>query len=274
MDGTVRALVAILLLTLLVSACGPAPKSHENPVALAADTTAGSHTVRLDVLEVVTPKRGPAKTLRGGGEEDIAARSSDVRLRDQNGRRERDITIGDTIYVSDREVAATAHLTWAKLDFDRFFAKRGIDIDALLGVADISSTGLADQIAVLRLARAGTTTRLGTETIGGVGTTHYRVRVDLRRLPDLVTAPERARTRRSVQAMIRLSGRSKLTYDVWVDGWHRLRRLSFGADQAATSRAPKFVVTYTLHDYGLPVHIAAPPAGQVKDITDQAFIQR
>ena len=89
----------------------------------------------------------------------------------------------------------------------------------------------------------------GTQEIDGVETTKYTVTVD---------------TQKALQAQ-GMAGRvpagqlpKTIQYDVWVDADHLVRRL--------VMTMPGSSVDMTLSQWGEPVHISAPPAGQTTDM--------
>jgi hypothetical protein len=94
--------------------------------------------------------------------------------------------------------------------------------------------------------------KVGSESLDGVETTHYRLRVDARRVLTS-TLGEELPAGSWAQDLPKT-----LTYDVWVGDKDNLpRRLEY--DVMGTS------MTMTLTDWGEPVDIKAPPASQISD---------
>jgi LppX_LprAFG lipoprotein len=116
--------------------------------------------------------------------------------------------------------------------------------DQMLGQLDPSKTFRAfDAITKLQ--------DRGTQEIDGVETTHYTVEVD---------------TQKALQAQ-GLAGQvptgqvpKTLTYDVWVDGDHLVRRLRMDIQGSA--------VDMSFSQWGEPVDIQAPPAGQIASMQE------
>jgi hypothetical protein len=133
------------------------------------------------------------------------------------------------------------------------------------------SPGAQDPTQILSVLNAQSTsvTKVGTEQIGGVGTTHYRAQVDLTKsAPNAGPAAQRLLTQ-----LPALTGSSTLPMDVWIDGTGKPRQLRFsltlnkppaGASPAAAQAFPETTtVTLGLSDYGTPVHVTVPPPDQV-----------
>ena len=110
--------------------------------------------------------------------------------------------------------------------------------------------------------------RVGTEAVRGSPTTHYSVVLDLEK-----AAASSPNGRQTIQSLIKILGFSKLPAEVWVDGEGRLRKLRYTADLsksrvAASARSAPGSLTFTLElfDFGVPVQVAVPLAGQVADL--------
>ncbi len=106
---------------------------------------------------------------------------------------------------------------------------------------------------------------VGTETVRGAKTTHYRGQVDLGR-----AAQQGAVDQPTVAGFTRQFGSSRFPVDVWVDGQGRAGRTSYMLKPV--SGAGSFTFTQEMYDFGgagvkaLP----APPADQVLDINQLA----
>ena len=128
--------------------------------------------------------------------------------------------------------------------------KHWLGIDAASGPAklfgiDLTPLLLADSPTALltQFEKGSGAVDLGTQSVGGVSTTHYRVDVG----------------HSSVSALQR-------TEDAWVDGSNLVRRLSYDApiSTGGTNSTPA-VLTMTLSGFGTPVTVTPPAAGDVLD---------
>ena len=121
-------------------------------------------------------------------------------------------------------------------------------------------------------ARCGAVSDAGSQTIGGVPTTHYRARVDLARASAPAPAAAAGRGRAGAQLFKRLTGSSTIPVDVWIDGSSRVRRIQIEIHLSMT-RAPRRDGLDDLFDYG-PQPARSPPSGLVTDITGRALADR
>jgi hypothetical protein len=118
---------------------------------------------------------------------------------------------------------------------------------------------------------ASSTSVLGTESIDGIETTHYRALIPLENLG--VGKP----TPRELRSIEQITGTTSLAVNFWVDSSQLLRRLSFGltvrelppppagSQSLTTPGELPFTMTDTINmvDYGVPVDVTAPPASEV-----------
>lgn len=114
---------------------------------------------------------------------------------------------------------------------------------------------------------------LGADTIDGSPTTHYSVTLNL----DKAAQGQTEQTQDGIRTLERELGSNKLPAQVWIDQAGRLRRISLretltGETASATptaqpSGALSFAFTATFSDFGVPVHVTAPPPDQTTDLT-------
>lgn len=144
--------------------------------------------------------------------------------------------------------------TWLKVDLERAAKKAGLDLGSLGG-----DQNPADSLAMLR-GSSDKVEKVGSETIGGVATTHYHAAVDLEK-----AAAQKGVSSSSIRKLIKLIGSKTIPADVWVDGDGFVRRLR--ESYAVTSPKGKVQTTLTmdLSDYGTSVSVSPPPADQVLD---------
>jgi hypothetical protein len=140
---------------------------------------------------------------------------------------------------------------WLRIDLAKAGKRLGFNFKALLGQTPGD--------AITQLGRTSDDiTEVGTETIDGVETTHYRAPVDPKKIP-------------ANDKQQKLSAAVYRPVEVWVDEDDLVRqvRLDFTArtDPAKPQRG-RTVVTMKLSDFGETVDVAPPPAGLVVDATD------
>ncbi|WP_030863189.1 hypothetical protein [Streptomyces sp. NRRL S-37] len=111
---------------------------------------------------------------------------------------------------------------------------------------------------------------VGTETVDGTRTTHYRGTVTSGSLrAALDAAPDEAARERLVEGLDQFMGLrvpDTLTMDLWIDGDHRAKRFRW---RTGTGSKP-LDLTVTFLDIDRPVTIEAPPAGDTAVLPDDA----
>jgi hypothetical protein len=169
-----------------------------------------------------------------------------------------DVSDGTDFYIQVPPAArpALGGKPWVKLSFAQFVGSRGNSEDP-------------SQILAVLNAQSSSVTKVGTEQIAGVRTTHYRAQLDLSKV-----APGAGPAGQKLLAQLpALTGSSTLPVDVWIDATGKPRQLVYsatlkqppaGASPAASQAFPETTtITLDLSDYGTPVHVTLPPADQV-----------
>jgi hypothetical protein len=102
----------------------------------------------------------------------------------------------------------------------------------------------------------------GYDRVRGVFTTHYSLRVDLKRL-----AQKNKALRESVEQAMKLTGIESYPAEAWIDDQGRVRKMK--VDMSFNTALGAFTMTMTeeLYDFGVRVNIQPPPAGQVVDLS-------
>lgn len=163
--------------------------------------------------------------------------------------------IGNDLYLNAPELLALdGGKPWVHVDTSSYRQDQGQNAGALGGFQD----GDPGQVLTLLQRLGAQVTDVGPADIGGVATTHYRGSVDL-------TSPSTSGSSTGNGAfgrgLAKLFGFGAVPVDVWVDSDGRARQVQvtlslFGV---AVSAQEDF------SDFGTPVVVDAPPAGQVAD---------
>jgi len=124
-------------------------------------------------------------------------------------------------------------------------------------------------LAYLETVSAGVK-RVGTETIRGVDTTHYEATLDLAKAIDRAHVPESLRD--DLGQIVEKHGASfTMPADVWVDNDGLARRVQLKLDLAQMAGTdgetglPVMTMSMDFYDFGVPVHVEAPPASEIAD---------
>jgi hypothetical protein len=136
-----------------------------------------------------------------------------------------------------------------------------------LGIGDPTQFGSGDPSQGVEALRAisSRVERLGAEGVRGVSTTHYRAKVELRRLPSVAPPAQRAAARKSVDRLIQLIGSDSYPIEVWVDRRHLVRRMRFVMKMKVQGRAVTQDMSIELYGFGQKQKIKPPPAGATVD---------
>ena len=166
---------------------------------------------------------------------------------------------------------------WAKMDLDEVSREQfGASLSEMQGV----SLSPEQQLGYLR-GVSDSVEKLGEGPVRGTPTTHYRATVDLE---EAAAEEKDAAVRQAYERMREQIGASELPMEVWLDGEDRVRRIKTvtpvpeepttgGASDGKAGGQGKMTMVYEYYDFGAPVRVSPPPAGQTADITDMALQQ-
>jgi hypothetical protein len=166
--------------------------------------------------------------------------------------------VGTVLYM--RAPALTSRIPggrpWLKLDLGALGRQQGVDLGALMNA---SNNDPSQFLGYLRGITNGVQ-QAGPATVDGVATTHYRASIDVRK----AAAHFPPNLRRQYMRIVDQMGTSSLPVEVWVgrDGLLRQERLHMDMPSVGGS----MTILMRLSDFGVPVHVTAPPAGETTDL--------
>jgi hypothetical protein len=281
------ALLTLIALAGLLAACGDdadepgARVASISPqrLALFADRTTATDGVRMSLHQTMTiPGEGtvPATaegrfdTKRQRGEMTLSMDVASLGGGDVPGGgalKQRMIFDGLTFYMSSPMLRPLlpSGKRWLKIDLDTLGKQAGLDLGALM-----SQGGGQDPTQVLAYLKAasGDVERVGTDTVRGVATTHYKATIDFRKVPDSAPAGERAAVRRSMEQLIDVSGTSTAPIEVWIGQDGLARRIVTTTTTGTAAQRIKLRQRIELYDFGTKVDVKPPPASAVLDAGD------
>lgn len=255
----------------LTAACGGGAGNALQSVASAATKTAGTQSAKfhMDLSETVGPI-GPLH-FTADGVSDNASHSADMTmdlssiatLAGQAGGADQwkaHLILdgsGSSPVLYLQLPALDKYLngkTWVKADLAAMAQKAGTSITQLLQTA-----GNQDPTKALQMLESvGNVTKVGTETIDGVDTTHYSGTIDVKKVAALLGAQAKALDQAKV---------TSIPIDVWIGSDGLVRRmhehLTYGANGANATTD----LTVDLSDFGVKTSIQAPPADQTVDVS-------
>jgi len=272
-----RALLASLVAVAVgcLTACGVANtvQNAVDPVAAAATKTERSGGYKT-TMSLSVSAAGKQFTMTGSGAFSPDSGELDLNMADlfgQLGGSNVSDTTMKAIYVKESGDPVmymqlgflTAFLpggkSWIRLDLADAGKAAGVDLKQLMGATQNPS----DWLAVLQ--GSGDFTKVGSESIDGVNTTHYHGTVDLRK-----AAEATGLTADAMQRLLDLGAPSEYPVDVWVDDSGYVRQFQASYDEKVSGQSMSTTMTMGMSDYGTDVEISAPPADQVFDATSLA----
>jgi hypothetical protein len=274
-SAAVAAALAIAAAAAVTAGCGGGSTSGAlslDPVAAAATKTqqAGAARVRF-VISFSSPlMRAKAFRLRGAGVIDGTSAELNFKLGSMSQQAGlghgsvKEVLLkqsGDYVIYLRLSLLASkipGHKQWIKLDLSKLGKAAGVDFGNLMSGSELQPT---DLLSVLK-GEGADVKKLGSATIDGAATTHYRVTID--------TAKELKSKGLMSPLFSRFAAKMKtITENVWIGKTGLVRRLAF-AYKLPLGDAPQLAMTMDLYDYGAHVSIAAPPSSRVFDITSFA----
>jgi hypothetical protein len=264
-----RLVLLMLVLAALPLACGGGETSPEAAVAEAATKTEEAGSARIVFTGGLTGSEG-SFTIVGRGE-----------FANQRGRMTVDlfgaggdsasmqmIFDGLVIYMKFPPGLGAELLggkSWVKMDLEALGKQQGIDL------GELTQFGQTNPTQSLRFLQGASDDfeELGEEEVRGVGTTHYRGTVDLRKAAEQISESARS----TAERLIELMGVSKLPFEVWIDDEDLTRRIKYEQPlPAAAGQDASMTLTMDFFDFGVAVDVEPPPAGDVVDL--QELIQQ
>src|SRR5215210_2079326 len=182
------AFAAALLIAGLASGCGAAGGASLDEVAHAATTTSERGTLRSSMTMAMTlPGSSQRLSFTGRGAYDTRARLSRTTLDLSSLSQAAGVGPGTMEIVTNGTVmylrmgafrkVLPAGKTWVRLDLQQVGRTVGVDMSALMQLG----TGNSPLTWLQNARAAGKLDRLGSATVRGVETMHYRLLVDLRK---------------------------------------------------------------------------------------------
>ena len=262
-----------------VGASGPSPA---NAVLTAYTQTVHAKTAEVSINETVTAtsagKSTQHVTVSETGMIDFANQDGQFSFSAPTTGVFAARFINPVLYVqvpADQRSQLPAGKSWAAVNLNTVAeAKLGASLDQLTSSSQAPTQTLSYLQAV---SRNGITT-VGPATTRGAATTEYKATIDLTKVADQKGAGAQA-------ALKDLEGQlhtTTLPVQVWLDAQNRVRQVAYQLHVSTTGDSPSSggttlpavsgLITSTIdyYDFGIPVHVAAPPAQEIENVTGQA----
>ncbi|MFF1272565.1 hypothetical protein ACFVZC_03970 [Streptomyces marokkonensis] len=238
---------------------GSGQEQGTTAVRAAYDKTAEAESARMTVSMKMAAE-GKSVTSDGEGVLDLAGGDSVMTIEAEGERLEQRV-VDEILYQKAPGQKAPGGKPWIKIDLRKVAEQQGVN-----------NQQIGDPARTAAYAKAITdkdVTEVGTEKIDGVNTTHYRVSVDVARLPG--------------GDQMREQLGPTLPMQVWLDEEGRLRRqqidmtvkapasASAKPDSGAAPQQLEMTTVMQFSDFGTEVDAEAPRAEQVADMTDKVL---
>ena len=256
-----QAVVLVVLLTVgLISVASGGDDRASDTLSVVelrglASNVRAERTARL-ALEMSIDAAGQEFELSGTGSADFDAGSSDFTLDfgslgDQVGLDDLAMVVqGQTLYlrVPDAKLSANGGRRWVSAPAPATAASVDFVSDPTAFLDYFSAVG--DDLQVR-----------GRDEIRGVEATHYRASMSIAKVVEALPADQREQAAAALEA----AGVVELPIDAWVDDDGLVRRTETSLDIAGQVEVR---TRYDVYDYGTPVDIEIPAAGDVRTLGD------
>lgn len=262
---------AAIAAAVAVSGCGVTKtvSGFVDPVAKAADVTATAPGYRIAAtMTVGLGSTGQTAHATMSGVMDRADKQASITVHETAAGHSATTTekvSGTTIYMNAAQLGGSGKVPggkpWIKYDLTQ--------ATEAMGMGGLSTSSDPSQFVDYLRAAGGTATRVGTQTIRGVPTTHYHVVVSFDRYLTIVRPAARAATARSVSLLESMLGSHTMQMDAWIDSKRMVRRMSFSLAECVENQHLNIGMMMDLYDYGPQPRPALPSASETYDITPQ-----
>ena len=169
---------------------------------------------------------------------------------------------GSTFYLRMPDLAGAQGLPteWVSMDIDEVAP----GFDSLVAL----SQGQNDPTSSFAYLKGITDAEVvGTETVAGFETTHYRGSADMQEALDRLSAEADADARQALAQARKIMGTADVPIDVWIDEDGLVRRMSFSMEASAgAAGAFSMRMNMEISEYDIDVELPIPAADDVTDL--------
>lgn len=250
--------------------CAKEDKASESPemTPAAAVAKAAKNTEEINSLHYrmtgKVPEEGRVKAEAEMQIKPTLAMSMKMTALDQGAEGTAEIRLVDkAMYIGGGPEAAKEMdgKSWIKFDLAAMGA--GDELNQLGGASQADKNPATESTF---LTGAKDVEKVGTETVEGVKTTHYKGTVTLADLEKSLADEDKAtrdKRQKSLEQYEKM-GVDKLTMDMWVDGDDQTKQFRMRGD----AKKGPLDMTITFLGINEPVKVTAPPAGEVADLAE------
>jgi hypothetical protein len=254
-------------------------KPPTNAVLTAYHNTISEKSARITLHETVSGISGgssPQVTISGTGESDLNGPDGSLTLSLPTGGSIQLRVMAGEMYLhlpSSLRSQIPGDKAWLSINLNELVQAK---LGATLSQLSSSSQTPTQSLGYLQAVSAAGLTKVGSPSLDGVATTEYAASIDLNK----VAATKSAAAQTAIKNLEGQLGSSTLPVKVWVDAQGRVRQLSYTVTTAGSTTASasgttgsqaSVTATIGFSDFGVPVNVTAPPAGETYDATNAAI---
>ena len=281
---TVLALIASVAAAFVLAGCGSSSSnsSASNQVARAAFVSTSSAGYRMRFGMVLSTSALPTPiTAVGTGSFNVHQHAGEIALSMNFGNIPqiasvlgsstfllREVINGTVVYIKFPDALASrlpslSGKPWVKIDIAKAASAAGVP-----GIGSlVNNPASSDPSQFLQYLRAaGTVSKVGTDTVNGVSTTHYRATIDLDKVPNTLPAAQQGQAKTAIAGLEKLTNLHRIPVGVWIDSQDLVRRMRMAFKESLSGgQSVSTAITVDIVQYGPQPPPVVPPASQVTD---------
>ncbi len=255
--------LALALIGSVVALAGCSVTKAIDPIAGAATKTE-QDGAKLALSASVTTPAGETYSLTASGVLDKQQGDVTVNLPESNSQAELRYLEenGDLVlYVNSAELSSKlpGDKPWVRVDLQQLGEKLGVDVGKLLDGANTNPGQILDL-----LQSTGSVSTVGTETVDGTSTTHYKATIQLDQLAGKLGGSV---GQVAYDELVSKGAPSTIPVDVWIGDDGLVRRVSIDDSITVSGQTASVKVQLDISDYGATANVTAPPSDQVFDVS-------
>ena len=253
--GSVVALAGCSVTKAIDPIAGAATKTEQDGAKLALSasvTTPAGETYSLTASGVLDKQQGDV-TVNLPGSSSQPSSQVELRYLEENG----DLVL----YVNSAELSSRlpGDKPWVRVDLQQLGEKLGVDVGKLLDGANTNPGQILDL-----LQSTGSVSTVGTETVDGTSTTHYKATIQLDQLAGKLGGSV---GQVAYDELVSKGAPSTIPVDVWIGDDGLVRRVTIDDSLTVSGQTASVKVQLDVSDYGAVANVTAPPSDQVFDVS-------
>jgi hypothetical protein len=179
---------------------------------------------------------------------------------------------GTTIYVKlptslTSKLPSLGSKPWLKVDLAKAASAAGVPGLGSL----VSNPASSDPSQFLQYLRAaGTVTKVGSEQVNGIATTHYRGVIDLDKVANTLPSSSRSQAQAAIAGLEKVTKLHTIPVGVWIDNQNLVRRMRLAFSESVSGQSISTAITVDIVGYGPQPPPVLPAPGQVTDVSSLA----